>query len=164
MKNRITTGLGILLIAIAISCTPKKTEEPVAAIDKDQIKKDIQGMEDAFSAAFSAHNADNVSAYYADDAKSFSSEKPPEEGKAAITAAIAKELEGFPKGATLACQADEIYTTTGVFVTEIGNFKMKDSTGTEKMSGHFISLFEKRNGKYVCIRDMATSDMQRPKK
>jgi hypothetical protein len=32
------------------------------------------------------------------------------------------------------------------------------------MSGNFISLFEKRDGKYICIRDMANSDMPKPEK
>jgi hypothetical protein len=30
------------------------------------------------------------------------------------------------------------------------------------MSGNFMSLFEKRDGKYICIRDMGSSDMPNP--
>jgi hypothetical protein len=29
-----------------------------------------------------------------------------------------------------------------------------DSTNTKMMSGNFMSLFEKKDGKYICIRDM----------
>jgi hypothetical protein len=29
---------------------------------------------------------------------------------------------------------------------------------TKMMSGNFMSLFEKRDGKYICIRDMGSSD------
>jgi hypothetical protein len=32
------------------------------------------------------------------------------------------------------------------------------------MTGNFMSLFEKRDGKYICIRDMGSSDMPYPKK
>jgi hypothetical protein len=31
-------------------------------------------------------------------------------------------------------------------------------------TGNFISLFEKKDGKYLCIRDMGSSDMPIPKK
>jgi hypothetical protein len=31
------------------------------------------------------------------------------------------------------------------------------------MSGNFMSLFEKRDGKYICIRDMGSSDLPNPK-
>jgi hypothetical protein len=34
---------------------------------------------------------------------------------------------------------------------------------TKMMSGNFMSLFEKRDGKYICIRDMGSSDLPNPK-
>jgi hypothetical protein len=39
-----------------------------------------------------------------------------------------------------------------------------DSIDTKLESGNYISLFEKRNGKYVCVRDMAVSDIPRAEK
>ena len=49
-------------------------------------------------------------------------------------------------------------------VIEIGSYVVVDSTSTEKQSGNYMSLFEKRNGKYVCIRDMSSSIMPAEKK
>jgi len=44
-------------------------------------------------------------------------------------------------------------------VVEIGYFKVIDSTSTIINSGNYMSLFQKRDGKYVCVRDMSASDM-----
>ncbi len=52
----------------------------------------------------------------------------------------------------------------GMNVTEIGQFKLVDSTDTKLEGGNYFSVFEKRNGKYVCVRDIAASDMPREAK
>jgi len=49
-------------------------------------------------------------------------------------------------------------------LAEIGTFTALDSVKNVKMSGNFISIFEKRDGKYVCVRDMAVHDAPKPKK
>ena len=58
------------------------------------------------------------------------------------------------------------FTTNEVFVSndgnqvvEIGYYKVVDSTNTAVNTGNYMVLFEKRNGKYVCVRDMSASDM-----
>jgi hypothetical protein len=47
----------------------------------------------------------------------------------------------------------------GIQVVEIGYYKVVDSANTEINTGNYMSLFEKRNGKYYCVRDMSASDM-----
>jgi hypothetical protein len=47
----------------------------------------------------------------------------------------------------------------GVLVLEIGYFTVVDSTNTAINTGNYMSLFEKRDGQYVSIRDMSASDM-----
>jgi hypothetical protein len=44
-----------------------------------------------------------------------------------------------------------------------GGYTSADSTNIKMMSGNFMSLFEKRDGKYICIRDMGSSDIPNPK-
>ena len=58
------------------------------------------------------------------------------------------------------------FTTTEIFaskdgdqVLEIGYYSVVDSTNTAINTGNYMSLFEKRDGQYVCLRDMSTSDM-----
>jgi hypothetical protein len=42
-------------------------------------------------------------------------------------------------------------------VAEIGAHQLVDSTGMVLQKGHYFSFFAKRDGKYVCTRDMANS-------
>jgi len=164
MKNKILNGMALATMALLVlACTPKKEEAAAApAVDKDKIKAEIQAMEDAFAASYNAGKADGIM-YYADDAKSYSQNKEPLDGKTAIENYIKEDMKTFPKGAKLAFMAEDVFPSSdGNQVVEIGNYKMTDSTNTVKASGHYISLFEKRDGKYLCVRDMGASDM--PKK
>jgi hypothetical protein len=42
-------------------------------------------------------------------------------------------------------------------VVEIGGYTVTDSAGVKTNMGHFISVFEKQNRKYICTRDMGSS-------
>ena len=68
------------------------------------------------------------------------------------------ELMDFPEGAKISFETLEIYVTDdGNHVAEIGAHKLVDSTGAILQKGHYVSFFAKRDGKYVCTRDMANS-------
>jgi hypothetical protein len=45
----------------------------------------------------------------------------------------------------------------GNTAVEIGSWTNFDASGTETENGHYMSYFEKRNGKYECVRDMSTT-------
>jgi ketosteroid isomerase-like protein len=160
MKNKIVTaGLLMALVTVFMACNRDKdvkTETP--AMDKEQIKAQIQERENHFALIYNNRNADSLS-YYADDAVSYFDGQKPIAGKAAIHQFIDTELKSFPKGAKISFETDEIYIgVDGRFVLEIGSYKQVDSTGLLIHKGHYFSLFEKRNGNYVCIRDMANSN------
>jgi ketosteroid isomerase-like protein len=164
MKNKILKGgLLLVIITVMIGCNKKK-EALTSTVDEDAIKTEIQAMEDAFAAAYNERNPDEIM-YYADDAISFSNEKDPLEGKAAIHKSIKEDLATFPKAAKISFQTKEVHISNdGNQVVEIGGYTVVDSTNTKMMSGNFMSLFEKRDGKYICIRDMGSSDMPNPEK
>jgi len=46
----------------------------------------------------------------------------------------------------------------GDLVVETGKGTIKDLTGTVVMTSKYMSLFENRNGKYLCIRDCYNND------
>ena len=126
-------------------------------IDKEQVKKEIQAIENKFAAIYTHRNADSLT-YYADDAVSYFVGQKPVAGKEAIHQFIENELIDFPEGAKIINETIEIYVTDdGNNVAEIGAYRMVDSTGVILQNGHYFSFFAKRNGKYVCTRDMATS-------
>jgi ketosteroid isomerase-like protein len=148
-------------MSLLIACNEKK-EVAMSPADKDAIKTEIQAMEDAF-AAYNARNPDEI-LYYADDAISFSNEKNPLEGKVAIHESIKEDLATFPKAAKISFETKEVHISNdGNQVVEIGGYTIADSTNIKMMSGNFMSLFEKRDGKYICIRDMGSSDLPNPK-
>jgi len=158
MKKEIVKGVLLSgILSLMISCNSKNEEPKTAAIDKEQIKKEIQAKEDAFAELYNTGELRNIG-YYADDATSFFQNRPPLIGKEAIVE--------FLKSA-ITSNTDRIsFTTKDVFVSndgnqvvEVGYFKVVDSTNTPTNTGNYMSLFEKRNGKYVCVRDMSASDM-----
>lgn len=160
MKNKISNGIIFSLVAILFfACKPKKEE--AVAVDKEQIKNELQAMENKMAELFNNRNVAGEE-YYADDAKSFSQNKPPLVGKAEIEKAIKEDLANFPKGYQIAFVVNEVFPSTdGNQVVEVGNYRVSDSTSTPLYTGNYMTLFEKRDGKYVCIRDMSASDRNR---
>lgn len=166
MKNKILKGITLIgFMALAIACNPKKEEAPAAVVvDKEQIKTELQALETAFADALNAGKSEGI-VYYAEDATSFEQNKPPLVGKKAIDAKLAEDVKNGTKGETVTFTANEVYPSSdGNQVVEIGSYVVVDSTSAVKHSGNYMSLFEKRDGKYVCIRDMGASNKPKEEK
>ena len=133
-----------------VSCS---NEKGATAIDLDTVKKDIQTMEDAYAAAEKAKDADKVVAYYSDDATSYSRNRMPEVGKEAIKESLAKRLAADTSGNTNVYKVVDLFGE-GNMLVEIGSWSEMSPAGTEVTKGHYMSYFQKRDGKYVCVRDM----------
>lgn len=153
MKN-LTQILGALLMIVMMSsCTQPSAEAP---IDMDAVKAEITAMEDAFAAAMNAHDPDAVVAYYADDAQSMPPNKPTRVGKAAIREAM-EPIKTDTSGMTEAFTVKEVWAA-GDIAVEIGAYEVSNAEGEVVKTGKYMSLFEKRDGKYVCIRDIYNAD------
>ncbi len=161
MKNKILKGvlLSFMLSAI-IACTSKKAEPLGSVVDLEQIKKEIQAKEDGFAEVYNARELKSIG-YYADDAVSFSQNKEPLIGKEAIVEYFLAIIDSIPASNKISFTTNEVFVSNdGNQVVEIGYFKVVDSTDNSTVnSGNYMSFFEKRNGKYVCVRDMSVSDM-----
>jgi ketosteroid isomerase-like protein len=158
MKNRAIKGILLAgLLSLLFACNAKKAEPAAAAVDKEQIKKEIQDKENAFAALYNAGEIKDIG-YYADDATSFYQNRVPLVGKAAIVEFLKSDLTANSNKITFTTK--EVFVSNdGVQVVEIGSFQVVDSTNTAINTGNYMSLFEKRDGKYVCLRDMSASDM-----
>jgi ketosteroid isomerase-like protein len=160
MKNKIFIG-GLLSVIIFMSfaCNQRQsTTNTVSTVDKEQVKSEIQALENHFALIYNNRNADSLT-YYADDAVSYFAGQKPIVGKAAIHKFIEDELMDFPKGAKISFETVEVHVADdGKYVFEIGAFKQVDSDGKLLNSGHYFSLFVKRDGKYLCVRDMSNSN------
>jgi ketosteroid isomerase-like protein len=143
-----------------MACGPKK-EEPATtpAIDKEQIKKEIQAKENQFAEVYNAGELRNIG-YYADDATSFSQNKPPLVGKQAIVDFLKAGIDASSRGNKISFVTNEVFVSVdGNQVVEIGYYKLTDSTSVAINTGNYMVLFERRNGDYVVVRDMSASDM-----
>lgn len=162
MKNKILTlGLVAIFATLSISCNKKAEEKTTMTpvVDKEQIKREIQALENTFAEHYNSKNTDSIT-YYADDAKSFFIGRNPISSKDSIIEFLKNDMAGIEKGVKFSFTTNEVHVSNdGINVTEIGEFKLVDSTGTKIESGNYFSLFEKRNGKYFCIRDIAASNM-----
>ena len=155
MKSKILMG-GLFLFILTLSTGCIQTKED-AKIDIEKIKAEIQAIEDKFALTYNNRDTDSIT-YYADDAISYFSGQMPITGKAAIQQHINDELMDLPEGAKISFRTLEIFVSgDGDNVGEIGQFKLLDYEGAIIQMGHYFSFFTKRDGRYVCIRDMANS-------
>lgn len=122
----------------------------------EKVRGEIQAMEDAYAAAEKAKDADGVAAYYSDDAMSYSRNRQPLSGKAAIRENIAINIAKDTTGNYNVYKVVDLYAE-GNSAVEIGSWTEFDSSGTELENGNYMSYFQKRNGKYICVRDMTTT-------
>lgn len=155
-KNRKVVLLGCVT-TLLFACNTDKKEPPALLVDKEQIKKEIQAKEDEFAQTYNAGILKNIG-YYADDAISFYQNRPPLEGREAIIEFLKSDLSA--NSHKISFKTNEVFVSNdGNLVVEIGHFTVVDSTNTGINKGNYMSLFEKRNGKYVCSRDMSASDV-----
>jgi ketosteroid isomerase-like protein len=160
MKKLIDVALLSCLISLIIACGAK-VEEPVStpAIDKDQIKKEIQDKENKFAELYNTGQLKNIG-YYADDATSFSQNRAPLIGKPAIIEYLKAGIDSSSMGNKIAFTTNEVFVSNdGNQVVEIGYYNLADSSNVSINTGHYMVLFEKRNGNYVVLRDMSACNM-----
>ncbi len=158
MKNKFVKGtvLGCLLVLMT-SCDTNGEKSTSVLMDKEQVKMDIQARENQFAEIYNSGEIKKIG-YYADDAVTFYQNMAPIRGKV-------ERMEFF--NMDLNSNSNKIsFTTTEVFpskdgvqVLEIGYYTVVDSSNTAINTGNYMSLFEKRDGQYVCLRDMSASDM-----
>lgn len=157
MKNNIGRGIFIACLgSLAIACHDTPEGKVSTPADKERIKREIQDKENEFAATYNAGELKNIG-YYADDAISYSN-RPPLVGKEEIVNALKTDL--ISNTNKISFQTKEVFVSSDENqVVEIGHFDVVDSTNTNINSGNYMSIFEKRNGKYVCVRDMSTSQI-----
>jgi len=162
MKNIILKGFSLGCITLVFACNEKKAEPATVvdkqevAVDKEQVKNEIQEKENAFAEVYNSGELKSIG-YYADDATSYFQNRPPLVGKEAIINFLKEDV--VSSSDRISFKTNEVFVSgDGNFVVEIGAFKVVDSVHTPINTGNYMTLFEKRNGKYVAVRDMSASD------
>jgi len=157
MKNKLVeAALLSCVISLMIACNTRKEE---VVIDKEQIKKEIQAKENEFAELYNSGELKSIG-YYADDATVFSQNKAPSVGKEAIIQYLKVGIDASSKGNKISFTTNDVFVSNDGFqVVEIGYFKLVDSVDVAINTGNYMVLFEKRDGKYVSVREMSASDM-----
>ena len=155
MRSKFQYCVLFTILAFVFSACNSGTNEG-SSVDLAKTKTEIQAMEDAYAAAEKAKDANAVAAYYADDAISYNRNEEPTSGKAAIKDRIAKQLATDTTGNLNVYKVVDLFAD-GNMLVEIGSWTQVDNAGAERSKGHYMSVFQKRDGKYLCVRDMNVS-------
>lgn len=152
-----------LLPLLAMACNQAQTEnaeaaeETVAEMDMDAIRAEIQAMEDAYAEAQNAGDIEGILAYYADDAVNMPDNMPNVEGKEAIRERLTEQYQNnADEGGSISFTVEHIMAD-GELLVEAGSSTYTTGDG-EVSTGKYVSVFEKRDGKYVCVRDIWNED------
>ena len=159
MKTTVLKGAILsYCMSMLFACNPKQEKQIDApVIDKEEIKTEIQKKENEFANLYNSGKLQDIG-YYADDAITYFQNRAPLTSKAERIAFFETDIQNNPNTITFTTK-DVFVSNDGMQVVEIGVYNVVDSLNTTVNSGNYMSLFEKRDGKYVCVRDMSASDM-----
>jgi len=166
MKKTILFTVYAASVLLFTSCQEKAKEEAPAEAatvaepakpDLAAIRTEISALENAWAVALNAKDINALMALYADDAISMPDGEPMISGKAAIQKKQEADFAAPATFSSIAFETLDVYAQ-GDVVTEVGKSMYKDAAGKVVGSGKYIAVFEKRNGKYLCIREIYNKD------
>jgi uncharacterized protein (TIGR02246 family) len=141
------------LIAVALTACGGPT--PSAEADM----KAIKAVNIAWNKDYNAGDAAAVAALYADDAVLSVPGVPPMRGKEAINAYYLKDVPSArAAGITVADGAASDVGQSIDVAWQWGTYSNTDKTGQVVESGKYLTIFERRGGKWMIVRDMWNSD------
>lgn len=136
--------------AMAPSAAPATT-----AADQEAVK----AVNVAWFKAYNAHDVNALSALYADDAVLSAPGVPTARGVAAIKEVYGKDLAAAAKaGISNNLGNDGEVGASGDLAWEANTFTVTDKSGKTLDKGKYVTVFERKNGKWMIIRDIWNSD------
>ena len=119
----------------------------------------IREISPAWGAAYNAGDADAVAALYAEDAVVQPPGAPSAAGRAAIRDFIAGDSAASKAaGLTMNIAGGTTVGISGDLAYEAGTISVTDASGATVDAGKFLSVFQKKDGKWLLIRDTWNSD------
>jgi uncharacterized protein (TIGR02246 family) len=139
------------------SKTEPQADKVNTKADPSKLKEDIQALETAWANADNARDVNALAAFYSSDAVSMVNNQPMISGHDALKKDIETSLAKRPKGSTTAYDVMDAFGCEN-YATETGKITRKDSTGKIISTGKYMAIWEKRDGKWICIRDIGNDD------
>jgi uncharacterized protein (TIGR02246 family) len=150
------------LALLALQCTQQQQPPPdTRAADETTIRT----INPTWFKAYNAGEVDSIVALYAEDAVLNGPGAPAARGQAAIREFLTKDVAAS-KAAGLSFNGS-LSTDVGVsgdLGWEWGTFTVTDKSGATVDRGKYVTVYARRNGKWLIIRDIWNSDgpMQMP--
>jgi uncharacterized protein (TIGR02246 family) len=151
LKKVVSFFAGFLLLAgytAAASAVEASTEEAaIRAINQTWVK------------SYNAGDANTVAGLYAENAVLMPPGAPAARGSAAIRAFMVKEIAASAKaGAVFSLGAKPDVGASGDLGWESGTYAVKVKSGATVETGKYLSVYKKKDGKWLLIRDTWNSD------
>jgi uncharacterized protein (TIGR02246 family) len=139
---------------------------PLLQCNQQQSVSDTGADESAFRSinnswfqAYNAGDVDAIVALYAEDAVVSAPGAPAARGHAAIRELLTNDVTGAKAAAvSLKEGSTSDVGVSGDLGWEWGTFTVVDESGTTVDSGKYVSVFARRDGKWLIIRDIWNSD------
>lgn len=130
-----------------------------AAEDAAAAEAAIRKSAPAWAAAFNAGDADGMAAMYWEDAVLQPPGAPAVQGRAAIRESLAGDIAATKAaGLTMNIPEAGAVDVSGDLAYEAGTYSVTDASGATVDTGKYIGVFQKRDGKWLYIRDTWNSD------
>jgi uncharacterized protein (TIGR02246 family) len=150
----ITVFASCCLALLVLSCEQRQPADTRAADEAA-----IRAVNPAWFRFYSAGEADSVTALYADDAVVCAPGTPSARGHAAILEYYKKDIAASASaGVTTNNGPTTDDGVSGDLGWEWGTFTVTNKSGATVETGKYITVYEKRNGKWLIIRDIWNSD------
>ena len=169
MKLSLFFSLSMTALLFTTACNTPATEKTpkvveavqtmVAKPDMAKVKADIQTLENTWEVLDNARNPTAMADFYTDDAISFDNNKPMLVGKAAILKNMAVSVAKKVKGSTIHYETLDVFGSENQ-ATEVGRATEKDASGKVTRTGKYMCIWEKRDGKYLVVRDIYNDDVK----
>ena len=142
----------------AASDTAAVASAPAADAAADE--QAIRAINPGWFKAHQSGNVDGIVAYYSDDAVVSAPGAAPIRGTAGIREAFAKELKDMAAaGLTQTSGPNPEFAVSGDLGYEWNTYTVADKSGKTVDTGKYLSVFGRRNGKWLNVRDIWNSDM-----
>jgi uncharacterized protein (TIGR02246 family) len=141
-------------LSLLLACANAK---PAADSATDEAA--LRAADSAWFAAVNRGDVDGVTALYAEDAVVSVPGAPPARGSAAVREVLAKDIENASKGAVKLVPGTNVEVGVSGDLGWIWNtFTVTDKAGATVDAGKYLTLAERRDGKWRIIRDIWNSD------
>jgi len=154
----ITVVTVCFLALLALQCSPQRPDTRAA----DEAA--IRAINPVWFKAYNTGNGDGIVALYADDAILSPPGAPAARGHAAMREYLMKDMAASSAaGVTLNAGPTTDVGVSGDLGWEWGTFTVTDKSGATVDRGKYVTVCERKNGKWLIIRDIWNSDGPMPK-